>query len=398
MKLNIAFYTDSYLPATDGVVTSILGIKKELESRGHNVYIFSTYNISAYKKKYSNRKVFLYPGFTFKQYPQYNVAIFPYSSMMKLRNIDADLVHVHTPFMMGFAGVLNARALGKPLIGSFHTLINNKELIMQYYPKNKYLKEFTGKYLWSYVTFFYKRCDLTIAPSEAVRKILLKDGVERTEVIPNGVDLKIFNPKANGNGLRQKLGIKSNEKMVLYIGRLSREKKLEVLLKAAKILSRREDMKVVIGGSGPAEMYYKSMALRLGLSNVIFMGNVPKEMLPKLYAASDVFCLPSTFETQGIVSIEAMATGKPVVCADFMALRDLVIDGTNGEKFESGNYVECARKIEKVLNNPKPYIKHAVNTAMKFSTEKVATELIDVYKKALENRRFTGGEGYQRRE
>ncbi len=398
MKLNIAFYTDSYLPATDGVVTSILGVKKELESRGHNVYIFSTYNISAYKKKYSNNKVFLYPGVPFRQYPQYNVAIFPYSSMMKLRNIDADLVHVHTPFMMGFAGVLNARALGKPLIGSFHTMINNKELIMQYYPKNKYLKEFTGKYLWSYVTFFYKRCDLTIAPSEAVRKILLRDGVERTEVVPNGVDLKIFNPKVNGNGLRQNLGIKGNEKMILYVGRLSKEKKLEVLLKAAKILSRKGDMKVVIGGSGPAEMYYKSLALRLGLNNVIFMGKVPKEMLPKLYAASDVFCLPSTFETQGIVSIEAMAMGKPIVCADFMALRDLVIDGTNGEKFEPGNYRACARKIEKVLNNPKPYIKHAVNTAMKFSTEKVATELIDVYKKALENRRFTGREGYQRRE
>ncbi len=384
MPLNLAFYTDSYLPATDGVVSSILNFKKGLEKKGHNVYIFASCNTKL-KKRYSGKNVFLYSGIEFKPYPQYSMALFPYNSVVKLRNLDIDMVHSHTPFMMGFAGMMSAKISRYPMIGSFHTLTNNKVLVNNYYPKNEQLKKFTAKYLWKYVTFFYKRCDQTIVPSEAIYNMLSRYSIKNINIVPNSVDTERFNPKVDGTKIRERLGIKDNEKVVLYLGRVSREKKLEVMLNAAKRLSKkRSDIKYVIGGSGPAEQYYKNMTKRLNLQKqVTFIGHVRKDLLAHVYAASDAFCLPSTFETQGMVSLEAMAVGKPVIGANYLALKDLIKNGKNGEKFVPGDYIGCSNKIERVLNNSDAYISGTISTAREFSIDKMTEKLLDVYSLVL---------------
>ena len=384
MKLHIAFYTDSYLPATDGVVNSIINFRKELERRGHKVYIFASSSMGS--KAMPGRNVFLYRGIEFKPYPQYSMAIFPYNSAVKLRNLEVDIVHAHTPFMMGFASMLIAKMSGYPLVGSFHTLINNRSVIEDYYPKNEQLRKFTAKYLWKYVKFFYRKCDAVAVPSKSTYSILARQGIRNISVVPNSVDMKSFRPTAGGRRMRGELGIGSGEKMVLYLGRISREKRLDVMIKAAaRLCKKRDDMKFVIGGTGPAEYRYKSMVKRLGLQkHVSFIGFVREKDLPKLYAASDAFCIPSTFETQGIASIEAMASGKPVVGADCLALSDLIVNGRNGEKFRPGDYLGCARKIERVLNNPDAYISNAISTAEEFSVEKMADRLLDVYRMVME--------------
>ena len=144
--------------------------------------------------------------------------------------------------------------------------------------------------------------------------------------------------------------------------------------------AKRNDLVFVVGGTGPAVEHYQRMARRLGIADrVRFLGFVDDKVLPNLYAASDLLCLPSTFETQGIVSLEAMAVGKPVVAADYLALREVIENGKNGERFEAGNHIGCARKIEKVLNNCEAYRKQAVKTAEEFSVEKVTGRLLKVY-------------------
>jgi 1,2-diacylglycerol 3-alpha-glucosyltransferase len=117
---------------------------------------------------------------------------------------------------------------------------------------------------------------------------------------------------------------------------------------------------------------------------VKFAGFVSDALLPKYYAACDLFCIPSTFETQGLVSIEAMASGKPVVGADHLALHDLISDGRNGEKFKPGSAQDCARKIEKVLYNEDSY-KGMVETAKKYSIEKTTDNLLDAYKAVIDD-------------
>jgi 1,2-diacylglycerol 3-alpha-glucosyltransferase len=383
-RLNIAFYTDSYLPAVDGVVTSIINFRKELERRGHHVYVFAS-GSSESKKRYSNSKTFIYAGRTFKPYPQYNVALFPYNSALKFSDLGIDLVHAQTPFMMGLAGLLAAKFSKRPLISTFHTMVTDRRIVEAYYPPYPGIKQFAKRSLWMYTKFFYKTSNITIAPSKSTERILRRYGINKTIVIPNSVDMKKFNPSVGGSRIRESLKIKPRDRMILYVGRMSKEKRLDVLLKAARILIKKNpNTKLVMGGHGPMEDEYKRAARTLGIQqNVIFTGFVPFETLPNLYAAADVMCLPSTFETQGIVSIEAMAVGKPVVGADALALKELIQNGRNGEKFRSGDYVGCAKKIEKVLNDPDAYKERAVSTAREFSVERTTDRLLDIYNLVL---------------
>ncbi len=381
-KLNIAFYSDSYLPAVDGVVTSMLEFKRGLERKGHRVYIFASAQMKD-KKKYEAKDVFLHTGLKFKPYPQYSVALFPYySSMpMQLKKLDIDIVHAQTPFMMGFTGLLAAKLGNYPLAGTFHTMINSSSLSV-YYPKNRSLRNFYSTYLWKYAKFFYKSCDVTIAPSNAVASILRRHQINEIAVVPNSVDTKKFNPNVGGSRIRKRLGIREREQVVLYVGRISKEKRVDVMLKAAKLLlKRRSNLKFVIAGAGPQLDAIKRLASRLGIGDkVVFLGFVDHSNLPRVYAASDLLCLPShKFETQGIVAIEAMASGKPVVGSDDLALKDLIKSGKNGEKFRSLDYADCARKIEKALNNKDSYTKHAVETASNYSTDRVTDELLKTY-------------------
>ncbi|MGI0141588.1 MAG: glycosyltransferase [Candidatus Micrarchaeales archaeon] len=386
-KINVAFYSDTYLPAMDGVVNSMLNFKKELERRGHGVYIFTSGD-NASKRKYSSKSVFITSGIKFKPYPQYKIALFPYKSIMNLKELQVDIVHAQTPFTMGLAAMTIAKLDKYPLVGSFHTMINNKAIIESYYPKNKMLKEFTSKYLWKYTKFFYKRCDATIVPATTIGNMLARGGVQNLHVVPNSVDTKRFNPNNDGAMIRKRLRIKDRDNIVLYVGRASREKRIEILLKAAKhIAKKRSDVRFVIAGTGPALDYYKNMANRLGLLGTVrFVGFVEQEMLAQMYAACDVFCIPSTFETQGIVALEAMATGKPVVGADYLALKELIKNGSNGEKFKPGDYLSCANKIERVLNNSQQYKQRAVETAKSFAIDRATDKLLEVYRLILENK------------
>lgn len=383
-KINIAFYSDTYLPAMDGVVSSMINFKHELERRGHKVYIFTSGD-NASKKRYSSKSIFISSGIKFKPYPQYKIALFPYKSIMTLRSLKIDIIHAQTPFSMGLAAMTIAKLGRYPLVGSFHTMINDKRIIESYYPKNKMLKKFTGKYLWEYTKFFYRRCDATIVPTNSIGKVIRKVQIQNIHVVPNSVDTKRFNTKVNGNSIRRVLKIKNADKVVLYVGRTSKEKRIEILLKAAKkIVAKRKDVKFVIAGTGPAFDHYKNMASKLGISgHVKFVGFVEQELLPKMYAMCDVFCIPSTFETQGIVALEAMASGKAVVGADALALKELIKNGKNGEKFRPGDFASCAQKIERVLNNSATYKSKAVETANSFAIDKATDKLLEVYQLIL---------------
>lgn len=384
-RINVAFYSDTYLPAMDGVVNSMLNFKKELERRGHGVYIFTSGDEQS-KRKYSSSKVFITTGIPFKPYPQYKIALFPYKSVIQMGKMHVDVIHAQTPFTMGITAMTIAK-LGKyPLVGSFHTMLNNKAVIESYYPKNRALKEFTSKYLWKYTQFFYRRCDATIVPSRRIVDLLHNNKVNNLHMVPNSVDTKIFSPKNSGAAMRKKLRIRDREKMVLYVGRLSREKRVEILLKAAKRISaKQKDVKFVIAGTGPAMDHYKNMANRMGLLGTVrFPGFIEQRELPSAYAACDAFCIPSTFETQGIVALEAMASGKPVIGADYLALSELIKNTKNGEKFRPGDYASCAQKIERVLNNLNTYRHQTVETAKSFAVERATDKLLDVYRLVLE--------------
>ncbi len=381
--LNIAFFTDTFLPATDGVVTSILGFRKELERRGHNVYIFASGNSNTKRINAKDKNVFIMRGMRFKKYPQYSLALFPFIASRKLKNMNIDVIHAQTPFILGMYSLFFARSNKIPIVGSFHTMFTNKSVIKEYTTNSKILIKLLVKYAWPYARFFYSRCDEVIAPSGTIKNVLAKHSINNTFTVPNGIDLVRFNRKVDGSRVREGLTGTSGNKIVLYVGRLSKEKRIDTLLKAARLLKDKK-IKFVIGGTGPAASLYQKMAHNMHLNNVKFTGFISDDMLPKYYAACDLFCLPSTFDTQGIVSIEAMACNKPVVGANYLALKELIKNGKNGEKFTPLDPHSCARKIEKVLNHIDSY-KGMLGTAKQYSVEHTTDLLLDVYKKAIED-------------
>lgn len=381
-RLNIAFYTDSFLPAIDGVVTSTLNFREELMRRGHNVYLFASGNEKTAQFAKREKNVFVLRGVKFSRYPQYNIAFFPFMASLKVRGVDMDIAHAQTPFTVGAYALLTARLNRTPVVGSFHTLFTDKAVIDEYTTSNHMLRKMLLKYSWQYAKFFYNSCNSVIAPSGTIENILRRRSIHNVNVVPNSVDLKRFNPKVDGSKLRRKLLKGRRGKVVTYVGRLSREKKLETLFKAARLL-RKKDITFIICGTGPAADYYMSMAARMGLSDSVkFTGFVENRDLPEYYAAGDAFCIPSMFETQGIVSLEAMASGKPVIGADYLALKELISNGRNGEKFKPMDGRDCARKIEKVLYNIDAY-KEMYDTAKEYSIEKTTDKLLAVYKSTM---------------
>ena len=381
-SLKIAFYTDTYKPSVDGVVTSILNFKKELERRGHQVYIFTSGDPNSKFITKEKDNVYIVRGIKFKNYPQYTLAAFPFLTHFDVSRLGIDIIHAQTPFVMGFSSMIIARTNRIPLVGTFHTFFTERSVIKEYASKNRYMQRVFTKYAWPYAKFFYNRCNGVIAPSESVKRVLQKHDIKNVTVVPNSVDLKRFNPEVDGSALRKKLLGQKYKKLVLYTGRMSKEKKIDTLIKAAKRV-KNKDIRFVMVGTGPFENHYKNMVERMGLSDrFLFEGYAIDKMLPKYYAAADLFCMPSTFETQGIVSLEALASGKPVVAADYLALSDLIVNGRNGEKFRPGDSIDCARKIEKAINNTDAY-KITDRVAKEYSISSTTDRLLDFYRKSM---------------
>jgi 1,2-diacylglycerol 3-alpha-glucosyltransferase len=383
-SLKIAFYTDTFLPAVDGVVISILNFRKELQRRGHEVHIFAGGTSASRELTKNYKNIHIIRGVKFKKYPQYSLAFLPFYSSLTAMNMRFDINHAQTPFMVGTQGLLRSKLNNTPLVGTFHTMFMDESAIKEYTFDNKVLQRFIMKYSWHYARLFYNSCDEVIAPSRTIKELLARNGIVGADIVPNSVDLERFNAKVDGSAVRSKLGFRDGDKVVLYAGRVSREKRLETMIRAAALI-KEDRVKFLIVGGGPAFDYYRTMVRRSGLGHKFtFTGFIENKKLPEYYAAADAFCIPSKFETQGIAPIEAMACGKPVIGADFLALKELIIPGKNGEKFRPNDQYDCARKIRKVINNTSSY-KDMSSTAMVYSLENTTDKLLETYKRILDN-------------
>ncbi len=205
-KLNIAFYTDSFLPAVDGVVTSVRNTASELEKRGHNVYIFAASNMSREaiaKEGFNAKHVFPIHGIKFRRYPQYSIPMYPNFAQLKLLP-ETDIVHVQTPLFMGLSALVSAKGNRIPIVGTFHTLLNDDRALKTYI-SSKTIEKLAKKYSWSYLKFFYNSCNAVIAPSKPIKELLEGKGITNVHEVANGIDMKRFNKKVSGKKVREEL-------------------------------------------------------------------------------------------------------------------------------------------------------------------------------------------------
>ncbi|HVO77447.1 MAG TPA: glycosyltransferase, partial [Methanomassiliicoccales archaeon] len=302
-------FTDTYLPTRDGVVTSILTTKAELERLGHEVTVFAP----AMEHPPAQEKDVIYVrSLGFKRYPGYRVPIFPTNKCEMLEELGIEVIHSQGLLFMALRSMLAGRSLKLPVVTTFHTMVTDAA---KYYNFTPFPDWMVDHLMWTYLRRLLQRSEAVIAPSAAIEKELWKyaPNMRRVEVIPTGVDSELFNPSVDGTPMRTRLGL-DGKRVILVLGRIAWEKNMDLVLQGFALLSKKDpNAALLVVGEGPAKDHYVQAAKELGISDrTIFTGFVPDEELPKYYAACDAFTIASKFETQGLVVLEAMASGKPV--------------------------------------------------------------------------------------
>ncbi len=322
-RLRIGVFTESWKPYMSGVVRSIDSFASALSAQGHELFIFAP-GYPGHRRR--ERIVFRFLSLPAPTNPDFRLCI-PLSPRLgwTAARLGLDVIHVHSPFLMGQLGVRLARRLRLPLVFTFHTLYHH---YAHYVPLPRPLTEWAAL-RWS--RDFCNGCDLVIAPTPGVRDFLLRLGVTtRVEVLPTGVDPQRFR-QGDPTWLRRSYNL-GNGPVLLFVGRLGREKNLGLLIRAySRVRAVHPDCRLVLVGDGPEEPALRAQARSLGVADgVVFTGRFGDRELANAYAAADVFVFPSVTETQGIVLLEAQAAGLPVVTVRALGTADMVVEGRGG--------------------------------------------------------------------
>ncbi|KUK36114.1 MAG: 1,2-diacylglycerol 3-alpha-glucosyltransferase [Thermacetogenium sp.] len=374
--MKIGVFTDSYRPYVSGVVRSIETFSRELRRLGHEIYLFAPHYPQTKGEKEVN--VFRFPSFHTPFNPEFYIALpFPRRVVRYASGLGLDVIHVHSPFMLGQAGARLARSLDLPLVFTYHTLYD------QYLHYAPLAGKLAKRGIIAYARNFCNRCDLVITPTGVIREMLFGYGVQKPVVaIPTGIYPERFRD-GDPDFLNKNFGVPPDKRVLLFVGRIGKEKNLAFLMRAFALVSRQvDDAVLVLVGSGPEEAALRRMAYTLGVGDrVVFTGRLPPEVVAGAYAGAYLFAFPSVTETQGLVLVEAMAAGLPVVAQAAFGSLAMVQDGVTGYLCRGGEE-EFAAKVLELLDDSdlhRRMAEAAAQWAWKLSAEKMALRLEKAY-------------------
>lgn len=374
--MKIGIFSECYKPTKNGVVSSIDTFREQFLKLGHEVFVFAP-KTPGYKEVDEN--VFRFDSVRFPGQAYYPIGV-PISPKIKkiVKNANLDIIHVQSLFPISRFGRKMARKFKIPVIMTYHTLI---EEYAHYVPG---LKSLAKKAIISLSRSFANSMDHVVTPSKPMRDVLESYGITTPiSVIPTGVKVELF-PDVNVSQVRKKYMISPSKHVILYCGRIAKEKNLELLLKALyKMLKKTPNVHLIIAGDGPEKQFYKSLAQKLNLTdNITWLGFLEKKDINWLYAGAEVFAFPSVTDTQGIVVIESFAGHTPVVACDKLGPSALVSDGVDGY-LTKNNADEFSQKLLDIIKNDKlreNMAQKAYEKAQKFSAQKMAERMLDLYK------------------
>ena len=382
--MHIAFFTNYYHPVVNGVVRSVASFREALMKQGHNVFVFAQADVN-----YEDTEpfIFRYPSLQLPLPGDISTAL-PVSPFVEqlLPSLKLDVIHTHHPVLLGQTAARRANEMNLPLVFTFHT---------QYWEYTHYIpfpmeaiQEFLKNRIHKWLREYMQKCQHIILPSESMRDFLVREyGLqEMYTVIPTGTNLEPF-LNADGKALRSEKGWEK-ETVLISIGRLGPEKNWDTLLQAfAKVAPEHPELRLVLIGDGQAKDSLQQLSSDLGIARqVTFTGALPFEQIPTYLKAADVFTFASVTETQGLVTIEAMAAGLPVVAVDGSGTRDIVEHDKQGFLVENDPEA-LAAGIKKLLSEPhliKRFSNHALKKAKTFDVNLLGKQLVDVYEQAIE--------------
>jgi glycosyltransferase involved in cell wall biosynthesis len=379
--MNIAIFTNNYLPNPYGVSSSIESFRKEFEKMGHTVYIFAPYAKGFIDE---NPCVYRYPAIDFHYKISFPLAI-PYSYKISriLKDLSIDIIHSHHPNLLGWEARRWAKKKKVPLVFTWHTLYDRYAHFIPILP----VKLSANLAIRSAVRYA-NSCDQVIIPTKSVKKIIVNWGVTKSvSVVSTGITEE-FLDNSHRDESRKMFGIKEDEIVLLSLSRLTPEKNLDFLIHSViKILAKYKKGRFILAGEGGELEKIKMVIGEAGITDrVIFTGMVNGQMKKNVYAAADIFVYASTSETQGMILVEAMAVGLPIVAVAATGSSDMVGNYVTGilTKENEEVFVEAVMRLvkdEKMLKLLGENAKRVFNA--NYTGSICADKMLKIYQKLL---------------
>lgn len=335
ITMRIAIFTETFLPKIDGIVTRLKYTVEYLVKLGNQVLVFSP---DGGLTEYCGAQVYGVSAFDFPLYPELKLALPRPSIGHALEQFKPDIVHIVNPAILGMAGLYYAKSMNYPLMASYHTHLPQ---YLQHYGLG-----FLEGLMWELVKNTHNQAALNLCTSTAMIEELRSHGVERLALWQRGVDTVQFHPRFKNAEMRSRLTQGHPEDtLFLYVGRLSAEKEIQQIL---PVLQSIPNSRLALVGNGP---YRQELEKIFAGTNTNFVGYLRGNDLAAAFASSDAFLFPSRTETLGLVLLEAMAAGCPVVAANSGGIPDIVTNGINGYLFEPEVDRGLVLATQKLLQN-----------------------------------------------
>ncbi|MFN6478792.1 glycosyltransferase family 1 protein [Nostoc sp. DedQUE07] len=316
--MRIALFTETFLPKVDGIVTRLRHTVDHLQRSGNQVVVIAP---DGGITEHKGAKVYGVTGFPLPLYPELKMALPRPAIGYALEEFKPDIIHVVNPAVLGLSGIFYSKILKIPLVASYHTHLPQ---YLQHYG----LGMLEG-FLWELLKGAHNQAALNLCTSTAMVEELTAHGIERVDLWQRGVDTELFHPDLASVEMRSRLSQNHPESpLLLYVGRLSAEKEIE---RIKPILEAIPEARLALVGDGP---HREALQKHFAGTNTYFVGYLMGQELGSAFASADAFIFPSRTETLGLVLLEAMAAGCPVVAARSGGIPDIVTDGVNGYLFE----------------------------------------------------------------
>ena len=330
-RLRIAVVTETYPPEINGVARTVGLMVEALSARGHELQLIRPRQRPETEPA-AGLRLRLVKGMAIPRYSNLQIGLLSRGALVReWRDRRPDLVHVVTEGPLGWNAVGAARDLGIPVSSDFHTNFHS-------YSRHYGFGMFAGL-VARYLRALHNRADCTMVPTAQMKTELEALGCERVSIVGRGVDTQLFHQGRRSRDLRAAWGCRGDETVVLHVGRLAPEKNLELFVEAARAMRAADpEMRVVLVGDGP-----QGPVLRARHPDFVFAGMRAGEDLAAHYASADVFLFPSTTETFGNVTLEAMASGLAIVAYDYAAAQQHLRHGVSGLLAPTGDAGEFVR-------------------------------------------------------
>lgn len=388
--MKIGIFTDTYLPDVNGVVTSVVTLKKALEKHGHEVFIVTNHD-DLLKTTFKDNVLRL-PGLKLDFLYGYKITNpIQIAAAKPIKEWNLDLIHVHQEFGVGIFGRSVAKAFEIPLVSTYHTMYEDYTHYVNFF-NSETIDIISRKAVEGLSRTFTKKSDIVIAPSKKTKEMLEGYGIKnRIEIVPTGLDLERFQkkniPEADIEAVKAECGINAGQTVFIFVGRLAEEKSIDMIIDAFKLIKDRNlKAKLIIVGEGPDRKLLQKQVNKLGLENyVCFTGLKNSDAVPAYYQASDAFISASTSETQGLTYIEALACGLGLFARKDEVLEGIVIEDKTG--FFFNDKMELANKLEEFINDDnmkKDIYENAIEVSQKYGLDEYYKIIIKCYEEAIE--------------